>query len=320
MTPVSNVHTAAGHDAMTPVLEFRDVARSFKRGVPVLNGVTFSVHEEEVVSLLGRNGAGKTTLVAIAMGMLFPDGGTVRVFGMSPTEHPVAVKRRIGYVGETQILPPAITIPELLAMHRHLYPTWDRALEKELLQRFGLEGNTKKLVQLSKGQIQQAALLCAVCHRPQLMLLDEPAAGLDPAARREFLETSISLLNREGTTILLSSHHMGDVERLGGRVVLLDEGRVRVDEPLDELREGYCVAVLPRYAIADSALIERVPGCLRVRAAFDDWHAVFKGTPSDVRATLHGALGLDDVSCTSVPLEELFVELVGGRSTAAHAG
>jgi ABC-2 type transport system ATP-binding protein len=300
---------------MTTVLEFRDIARSFKRGTPVLDGVTFSMRGDEVVGLLGRNGAGKTTLIQIAMGMLFPHAGTVSVFGLSPTKDPVAVKKRVGYVSEDQVLPPGARIEEMLALHRHLFPKWDRQLEKQLLERFGLAGNTSKIKQLSKGQARQVALICAVCHRPELLILDEPAGGLDPAARRELLETSIQLLNREGSAILFSSHHMADVERLGGRVVLLDDGKVLVDREVDQLREEHCIAFVPRSAVESSAL-QQLPGCLRVRPVFDEWHAVFEGMPEAVRRRLHAELGIADARCASVPLEELFIALVGGERMA----
>jgi ABC-2 type transport system ATP-binding protein len=296
---------------MTPILEFRDIVRCFKRNTPVLNGVTFAMEAGEVVGLLGRNGAGKTTLIRIAMGMLHPHGGSVRVFEASPTENPVAVKRRIGYVAEDQVLPPGSTIAELIALHRYLFPRWDGALESQLLDRFALQP-AARIKHLSKGQARQVALLCAVCHRPELLLLDEPAGGLDPAARREFLETSIQLLNREGTAILFSSHHTNDVERLGGRVILLDEGKVRLDEDLDHLREGVCVALVPRTSAPDAAVLERTPGCLRVRPVFDDWHAVFRGEPEAVQAELVVALGANGIRCARVPLEELFIEMVGG--------
>jgi ABC-2 type transport system ATP-binding protein len=174
----------------------------------------------EVVGIIGRNGAGKTTLIRIAMGMLFPNAGSVRVFGLSPTVDPVAVKKRIGYVAEEQVLPTGSSIAALIALHRYLFPAWDDELARELLDWFRLTVRAK-IGQLSKGEARQVALLCAVCHRPELLILDEPAGGLDPAARREFLETSIQLLNREGTAILFSSHYMNDVERLAGRVVLL---------------------------------------------------------------------------------------------------
>lgn len=297
---------------MTPVIEFHDIARSFKRDVPVLDGVTFTMHEGEVVGLLGRNGAGKTTLIRIAMGMLQPHGGSVRVFGESPIEDPVGIKRRIGYVSEDQVLPGSSSIADLIALHRYLFPKWDGALERELLERFSLDP-AARIKHLSKGQARQVALLCAICHRPELLLLDEPAGGLDPAARREFLEASIQLLNREGTAILFSSHHMTDVERLGGRVILLDEGKVRLDEDLDRLREGVCVALIPRASAANSTTLEHVPGCLRVRPVFDDWHAVFRGEPAAVQANLIATLGVNGIRCARVPLEELFIEMVGGN-------
>ena len=297
---------------MTPVLELLNVSKSYKKGVPVLRGVSFSVHEGEIAGLLGRNAAGKTTLIHTAMGLLSPDGGAVRVFGLSPTEDPVDVKRRIGFVSEDQVLPPGSTVAELIAFHRYLFPRWDQDLERQLLDRFSLPRGSK-IGRLSKGQARQAALLCAVCHRPELLLLDEPAGGLDPVARREFLETSIQLLNREGTAILFSSHHMTDVERVGSRVILLDQGKVRLDRDLDRIREDICIAVVPRASAPDAAAVERIPGCLRVRPVFDDWHAVMEGTPETARLQLAESLGIDGIRCVRVPLEEMFIELVGGE-------
>jgi ABC-2 type transport system ATP-binding protein len=288
---------------MTPVLEFLNVSRSYKKGVPVLTGVSFSLNESEIAGLLGRNAAGKTTLIHTAMGLLSPDGGAVRVFGLSPTEDPVEVKRRIGFVSEDQVLPPGSSVAELIAFHRYLFSAWDQALERQLLDRFSLPRGSR-IGKLSKGQARQAALLCAVCHRPELLLLDEPAGGL---------ETSIQLSNREGTAILFSSHHMTDVERIGGRVILLDQGKVRLDRDLDRIREDICLAVVPRASAPDAAVIERTAGCLRVRPVFDDWHAVMEGTPETARRQLTDSLGIDGIRCVRVPLEDLFIELVGGE-------
>jgi len=296
---------------MTAVVQLQDIVRSFSRHRRVLDGVSLTIQREEVVALLGRNGAGKTTLIHIVLGLLFPDAGSVRVFGLSPTDDPVRVKQRVGYVGEHQVLPPRATIPELIALHKQLFPSWDVQLERLLLDRFALAGNRQPIKQLSKGQAQQVALLLAVCHRPELLLLDEPAAGLDPAARREFLETSIQLLNREGTAILFSSHHMGDVERLGGRVMLLHEGKVRLNRDLDALREAHCVAVIDQQLVSDATAIRAIPGCLHTRLVRSAWHAVFEGTPPEVSARLAQRLPVRDVPCTRVSLEELFVEMVG---------
>ena len=302
---------------MNTVLEFENVTREYKKGVPVLNGVSFAMGEGEVAGLVGRNGAGKSTLLRIAMGMLVPQQGRVRVFGLSPTDDPVEVKKRIGYVAEDQVLPAGMSIAELTALHRALFPKWDGAMEKDLLDRFGLSPQDR-IKKLSKGQKREVALLLALCHRPELLILDEPAGGLDPAARREFLEASIRLLNREGSAILFSSHHMGDIERIGARVLLLDEGKIRLDCELDRVREDLCVAMVPK-AWMEAAALEKTPGCLRVRPVFDDWHAVFKGAPETVTALLRGPLGSRGVSCIRVPLEELFVELVGGKPAGESA-
>lgn len=297
---------------MTPVLEFENVWRSYGRSAPVLKGVNLSIGAGETVGLVGRNGAGKTTLIRIGMGMLYPQGGSVRVFGMSPTEERIAVKKRIGYMAEDQALPPGSTVADLIAFHRYLFPRWDGSMERALLERFALREGAK-IRHLSKGQARQAALLCAVCHRPELLILDEPGGGLDPVVRREFLETAIQLLNREGTSILFSSHHMSDVERIGGRVVLLDGGTIRFDRDLAGLREDVCVAMIPgRYGL-DAEGIGRIPGCIRVRPVFDDWHAVMEGAPGAVQRRIEAALGIEGVRCVAVPLEELFIELAGGE-------
>jgi ABC-2 type transport system ATP-binding protein len=180
---------------MKPVLEFENIVRSYNKGKPVLTGVSMTMREGEVVALLGRNGAGKTTLIRIAMGILYPQSGSARVFGVSPFRFPVEVKRRIGFVSEDQVFPPNSTTGELTAFYRHLFPQWDTGLETQLLERFSISPQAR-IGALSKGQARQVALLLAIC--PEMLILDEPAGGLDPAARREFLETSIQLLNREG--------------------------------------------------------------------------------------------------------------------------
>ena len=300
---------------MNPILEFDNVSRSYKPGPPVLNGVSFAMTEGEVVGLVGRNGAGKTTLLRIAMGMLAPHPGRVLVFGLSPTEDPVEVKKRIGYVAEDQVLPPTSSIAELISFHTYLFPSWDRGMERDLMERFGLSPKSR-IRSLSKGQARQVALLLAICHRPELLILDEPAGGLDPAARREFLEASIQLLNREGSAILFSSHNLQDIERIGARVILLDQGKVRLDMALDRMREDVSVVMIPKASMADAAVIERMPGCLGVRSVADSWHAVFDGAPEAVTARLNGGVG--QVQCVRAPLEELFVELVGGKRPGAE--
>jgi ABC-2 type transport system ATP-binding protein len=295
------------------VLEYDGIHRSYQAGSQVLRGVSFALDGGEVVGLLGCNGAGKTTLIRLAMGMLEPQGGQVRVFGLDPRAHPVEVRRRVGYVSEEQILPPFLTVDQVLDMHRALFPAWDEALAADLVGRFDLP-RTAKIKTLSKGQARRVALLCAVAHRPELLLLDEPASGLDPAARRDFLETSIRLLNETGTAILFSSHYMTDVERLADRIVMIHGGRVLLDNGLDELREGFALAMVPRRDLADSGRLAALDGCLGVRERTGAWHAVLRLTPDEARAAIEKRLGLPGVACRSIVLEDMFVELAGGRS------
>ena len=293
-------------------LELMEVRRSYETGREALRGVTLSVASGEVVGLLGTNGAGKTTLLRIAMGMLHTHGGTVRVLGADPWHEPVELKRRIGYVAEEQILPPDLRVGEVLSLHRQIFTTWDAALENRLFERFAIPPSAR-IGKLSKGQARQVALVCAVAHRPELLLLDEPAGGLDPAARRGILEAAIGLLSDAGSTVLFSSHHMADVERIAGRVVLLHEGRVRLDGELDKVREGYSLAVIPLDAIPDPGSLA-VDGLVRSRRTPFGWHAVFSRPPEELESLLTSRLGMGHAVCRPVPLEDLFVEMVEGDS------
>ncbi|MDH3628360.1 MAG: ABC transporter ATP-binding protein [Acidobacteriota bacterium] len=294
-------------------LEFNGIRRAYTKGNNVLDGVSFSIEPGQVVGLLGKNGAGKTTLIRIAMGMIEPQEGTARVLGMDPRGDAVEVKRRVGYVAEDQILPPFLTIERVLDLHRQLYPNWDDEMAASLVERFELPA-TKKIKSLSKGQARRVALLCAVAHRPELLLLDEPASGLDPAARREFLETSIRLLNETGTSILFSSHYMADVERLADRIVMIHDGSVLIDSGLDEIHEGFSLAMLPRANGLDTDRIRALEPCVGVREHPGGFHAILRLAPFEAQAAVEQGLGVAEARCQSIALEDIFVELAGGAS------
>jgi ABC-2 type transport system ATP-binding protein len=294
-------------------VEFDNIYRAYRRGVDVLKSVSFSVGPAEVVGLLGKNGAGKTTLIRIAMGMIEPQQGSVRIFGLDPRKEPLEVKRRVGYVSEDQILPSFLRVRDVIDLYRGLFPTWDDSMASDLAEQFSLSPG-ERIKNLSKGQARQVALLCAVSHRPELLLLDEPAGGLDPAARREFLETSIRLLNEAGSTILFSSHYMTDVERMAGRIVMLHDGGILIDDGLDELRESFSVALVPHGPEATRENLLNLEGCLGVRKRSDAMHAVFRLEPEKACETVRRELGVDGARCRTVNLEEMFIELVGGQS------
>jgi ABC-2 type transport system ATP-binding protein len=294
------------------ILALSNIHRSFEPGVPVLGGVDLTVETGEVVGLLGRNGAGKTTLLRIAMGMLHQQKGSVEVLGLDPHRQPVEVKSRLGYVSEDQILPTFLRVREVVDLHRSVFPSWDDDMALELVRRFTIRPNAK-IKTLSKGQARQVALLCALCHRPELLLLDEPAGGLDAFARREFLETSIQALSDTGTTIVFSSHYLSDVERLADRVVMLHDAKVLIDSSMDELHESFSIALVPHRPQGTSDALLALPECLGVRVRTDAVHAVFRLDPEDACAVIAERLGVTDALCRTAGLEEMFIEIAGGE-------
>ena len=193
-------------------------------------------------------------------------------------------KRRVGYVSDTQALPPYLRVADVFGMHAELFAgDWDAAMVKELVERFELSDKSK-ISKLSKGQARRVAVICAIAHRPDLLLLDEPAAGLDPAARREFLETALQFLSNEGSAILFSSHQMDDVERIASRVAVLDKGTKLIDEDLDGLRESTTLLTLPTAGTVGAADLRGLEGCLRARVVHDELHGLFRGTEPEVSA------------------------------------
>jgi ABC-2 type transport system ATP-binding protein len=294
------------------VLALNEIHRSFEPGVPVLDGVDLEVNAGEVVGLLGRNGAGKTTLIHIAMGMLHRKSGSVEVFGLDPQHRPIEVKRRVGFVSENQVLPSFLKVHEVIDLHRSLFPTWDEDMARELIERYSIRLNSR-IKTLSKGQARQVALLCALCHKPELLLLDEPAGGLDALARREFLESAIQALSDTGTTIVFSSHYLSDVERLAGRVVMLHDAKVLIDNTIDELHESFSIALVPHRPQGTSDALLALPECLGVRVRTDAVHAVFRLDPEDSCALIASRLGVTDAVCRTAGLEEMFIEIAGGE-------
>ncbi len=290
------------------VLQLHDIHRSYGWNKKVLEGVNLEVNRGEVVGLVGRNGTGKTTLLRIAMAMLTPHKGNVRVFGEDPWERPVEVKRRVGYVSEDQILPSYMRAGNVIAIHRSLYPTWDVALERQLSEKLGIDLK-QKIRSLSKGQARKLALLCAVAHSPELLILDEPAGGLDPVARQEFLETAIELLVNRGTSIVFSSHQMSDIERIASRVAVLHRNRIILDEPVDTLRESFTLAVFDRAA---SLAVQNHEGYFSARKVGERLHVIFRGKPSQMESELKKQFLQAQVVCSGMNLEELFIEVVGG--------
>jgi ABC-2 type transport system ATP-binding protein len=218
-----------------PVIEFRDVTRTFGRR-RALDGVSLAVQPGEVVALVGRNGAGKTTALRLGHGVLWPDTGAIRVLGLDPVRQGLDVRTRASLLSEESALYPWMTVREILAFGGALAPRWDARLASSLVERLGLEPGAK-IRTLSRGTKAKVALALAVAARPEVLLLDDPTAGLDPLVRREVLEGILEALPGEGGAVLYASHLINDLERVADRVVFLDAGRIRLEGSIVELKQ-----------------------------------------------------------------------------------
>ena len=216
------------------VIETRDLTVRFRKN-EVLRSLTTTFDRGSVTALLGRNGVGKSTLLRVLVGYLPATSGAAHVFGLPCWKRGPDVRRRVGYVPDRLELPKWMSVDDHLRFLEPFYPTWDRHEERRLLAQLDLDA-AAKVRDLSKGQREKHLLVAALAHRPELLLLDEPFSGLDPVVRQEVLTAVLGHLRDDGRTILVVTHSMQDVERIADRIVLLDEGRVRLDGASEDLR------------------------------------------------------------------------------------
>ena len=224
-----------------------------------LRDCTIEVPEGSVTALVGPNGAGKTTLLQLAVGLTRPSAGDVTVLGLSPRDP--ALLARVGFVGQEHPLHRGFTVAETLKLGRKLNPGWDDALAHERVRRLDLPLD-RTVGRLSGGQRAQVALTVAVAKRPELLLLDEPVASLDPLARREFLNSLMEAVSETGLTVILSSHIVAELERVCDHLVILAQARAELAGPIDEIVAGHRLLTGPR---TDAGAVARVHDVIRER-------------------------------------------------------
>jgi ABC-2 type transport system ATP-binding protein len=217
-----------------------------------LTDCTLSIPEGRVVGLVGPNGAGKTTLLHLAVGLLEPTAGTISVLGDRPSAGPQQLAR-IGFLAQDSPTYSRLTVAQHLRMGAWLNPTWDAGFADARIDQLGLD-RKQRTGTLSGGQRAQLALTLAVAKRPELLVLDEPVAALDPLARREFLQTLMEVVVTHGVSVVLSSHLIADLERVCDYLIVLVAGRVAVDGDVDDLLSTHHRLTGPR---RDSASLPR---------------------------------------------------------------
>jgi ABC-2 type transport system ATP-binding protein len=229
---------------MTTALETTGLAKRYHR-TWALRDCTLALPAGRVTALVGPNGAGKSTLIQLAVGLLRPSDGTVRVFGVDPRRGGAPALGRIGYVAQDHPLYARFTVADLLHMGRTLNRRWDDGATRRRLDSLDIPLR-QRAGTLSGGQQAQVALALALAKRPDLLILDEPVASLDPLARREFLSVLMDAAVADQLTVLLSSHLVGELERVCDHLILMSRSRVQVAGNVDTLLACHRRLVGPR--------------------------------------------------------------------------
>jgi ABC-2 type transport system ATP-binding protein len=221
---------------MSSYISLNNLERQFS-GVTILKGITAEVLPGQVIALLGKNGAGKTTLLETILGFGFPSGGEATLWNINATEISGDIKQRIGFVPQQDELLPSLTGKDHLKLFKSFRTHWNQPLVDKLIAEWliPMDMHTGKM---SVGQRQKLSILLALAHEPELLILDEPVASLDPIARRQFLQQLVDMAADENRAVIFSTHIVSDVERVANQVWMLRDGVLVYQGGLDELKES----------------------------------------------------------------------------------
>jgi ABC-2 type transport system ATP-binding protein len=269
----------------------------------VLEGLDWQIAPGQVIGLLGRNGAGKSTLLECMLGLREADGGSVALFGEGVAALSDDARGRIGYVPQRTDLFEWLTPVQMFDYFRALYPRWNQAKVEGLLSRWGFGPllRNKPIKRLSGGEQQRLAIIRALAHEPELLILDEPVSALDPVGRREFLRELVDQVIERGTTVVFSTHILSDLERVAFDLAFLKDGRIALQGQTDALLEGARRVVVPAAALTGAPLAGEVR-----RRQDGAMTSVIVQAPGDDVARLAREPG---VRVEPLSLEDLFIEV-----------
>jgi len=269
----------------------------------VLEGLDWQIAPGQVIGLLGRNGAGKSTLLECMLGLREADGGSVALFGERVAALSDDARGRIGYVPQRTDLFEWLTPVQMFDYFRALYPRWNQAKVEGLLSRWGFGPllRNKPIKRLSGGEQQRLAIIRALAHEPELLILDEPVSALDPVGRREFLRELVDQVIERGTTVVFSTHILSDLERVAFDLAFLKDGRIALQGQTDALLEGARRVVVPAAALTGAPLAGEVR-----RRQDGAMTSVIVQAPGDDVARLAREPG---VRVEPLSLEDMFIEV-----------
>jgi len=220
-----------------PIVQMNGVFKRFGK-IQALDGIDLEIRPGSIIGLVGANGAGKSTLLRHIIGLYLPDRGECTTFGCDAGKLGPGELGRIGYVHQEGELLDWMKAGQLIRYVSAYYPTWNKQLEEKYIADYEISTDAR-VGSLSPGQRQKLAILLAIGFEPELLILDEPAAALDPVMRAKFLDMLLHIIQDEGRTIIISSHILSDVEKVIDHVVIMKQGRILLDSGFDELRERF---------------------------------------------------------------------------------
>ncbi|MCL6473258.1 MAG: ABC transporter ATP-binding protein [Firmicutes bacterium] len=303
---------------MDSVIEIRELVKAYG-DVRAVDGISLEVKSGEVFGILGPNGAGKTTTLEMVEGLRRPDGGVINIDGISVWPNPKKTKHLIGVQLQTTALLDFLTVQEIVRLFASFYGIWmDRSRVLRLLEEVALEKKAGAMVnQLSGGQQQRLSIALALVNDPKILFLDEPTTGLDPQARRK-LWSVIERINREGKTIVLTTHYMEEAEVLCSRVAVMDHGRIIAlatpEELISSLDNDARVTFTAKHQF-DIAKLKELPSVCDV-SRVDSSYTFYTG---DVQKSITALLRLaelqqvriENLSVSGANLEDVFLHLTG---------
>lgn len=293
---------------MAPVIRLDNVTKRFGAET-ALDAVSLEVPPGAVFALLGENGAGKTTAIRIMLGLAEPNSGCAEVLGLDSAASGLQIRQRVGYVPERPTLYDWMTVEEIGWFTAGFYKPGFLPEYARLAEQFGLSPK-KKLKALSKGTRAKVVLSLALAHQPELLILDEPTSGLDAMVRREFLESMVDRA-AQGQTVFLSSHQIGEVERVADVVAILRKGKLALVEPLDRLKASVCKLIV---TVKDgaAALPELNGKILSQRWKPRQCQAIVRDVGDEQLARLRASEAVEDVAVHPTSLEDIFLAYMQG--------
>lgn len=289
---------------MSSVIEVNNLTKIFKTQMAV-DHINFKIEKGTVAGFLGPNGAGKSTTIKMLLGLLTPSLGTAALFGNSSEKLPADIWTKIGYVSEDKNMYDWMKVKEIISFGASFYQNWDKGYANELLKKLELPPH-KKVKELSKGMKAKVTLLLALSFHPELLILDDPVSGLDPIVRHDFLEQIIELLQKEGRTVLFSSHILDEVERIADQILIINKGKMISDSSLANLKDS----VKKVRVIFDGKMPEvNITGALKVKKNEHELTAVFKEFSKEKLAQFN-SFSPKAIEVLDLNLQEIFIELV----------